>query len=77
MTSKPICGAHRKQTGSTCQAPALRNGRCKMHGGKSTGPKSPEGLARIAEAQRARWQRIAQALAYQAQQTAIGIASMG
>jgi len=30
--------------------------RCKFHGGLSTGPKTPEGKARIAEAQRARWQ---------------------
>lgn len=29
--------------------------RCKFHGGKSTGPKTPEGKARIAEAQRRRW----------------------
>lgn len=29
--------------------------RCKFHGGMSTGPKTPEGKARIAEAQRQRW----------------------
>jgi transcriptional regulator with XRE-family HTH domain len=29
--------------------------RCKFHGGKSTGPRTPEGRARIAEAQRRRW----------------------
>lgn len=29
--------------------------RCKFHGGKSTGPKTAEGRARIAEAQRKRW----------------------
>lgn len=29
--------------------------RCKFHGGKSTGAKTPEGRARIAEAQRRRW----------------------
>jgi hypothetical protein len=28
----------------------MRNGRCRMHGGMSTGPTSPEGLARIAAA---------------------------
>ncbi len=55
MTPKPICGAHRKQNGGTCQAPALRNGRCKLHGGKSTGPRTAEGRARIAAAQRSRW----------------------
>ncbi|WP_321573019.1 HGGxSTG domain-containing protein [Tabrizicola oligotrophica] len=29
--------------------------RCKLHGGKSTGAKTPEGLARIAAAQVRRW----------------------
>ena len=24
--------------GTPCQAPAMKNGRCRMHGGKSTGP---------------------------------------
>jgi transcriptional regulator with XRE-family HTH domain len=36
--------------------------RCKFHGGKSTGPKTPEGKARIAEAQRARWAKWRAAL---------------
>ena len=40
------CGA-RTRTGRACQGPAMRNGRCRMHGGRSTGPTSPEGLARI------------------------------
>ena len=31
--------------------------RCKFHGGMSTGPRTPEGRARIAEAQRKRWAR--------------------
>ncbi|MBL4749765.1 MAG: helix-turn-helix domain-containing protein [Amylibacter sp.] len=31
--------------------------RCKFHGGMSTGPKTAQGKARIAEAQRMRWQR--------------------
>lgn len=31
--------------------------RCKFHGGKSTGPKTPEGKERIAVAQRKRWAR--------------------
>jgi hypothetical protein len=25
----------------------MRNGRCRMHGGKSTGPRTPEGLERL------------------------------
>jgi len=31
--------------------------RCRLHGGCSTGPLTPEGRARIAEAQRRRWAR--------------------
>ena len=30
----------------------MRNGRCRMHGGKSTGPRTPEGLER---SRKARW----------------------
>jgi hypothetical protein len=30
----------------------MANGRCRMHGGMSTGPRTPEGLAR---SRRARW----------------------
>lgn len=42
----PRCGA-RTRSGSPCRAPAMRNGRCQMHGGKSTGPRTSEGLERI------------------------------
>jgi hypothetical protein len=45
----PRCGGHCKSTGKTCRAHALKNGRCKYHGGLSTGPKSPEGKARALE----------------------------
>lgn len=47
----PRCGA-RTRLGKECQAPAMPNGRCRMHGGSSTGPRTPEGLAR---SQQARW----------------------
>jgi len=44
--SKQICGA-KTRTGKPCQAPGNgRGGRCKLHGGKSTGPKTQEGQAR-------------------------------
>ncbi|WP_176559561.1 helix-turn-helix domain-containing protein [Rubellimicrobium roseum] len=49
------CGA-RTRKGHPCRLlsePGQR--RCKFHGGKSTGPTTPEGRARIAEAQRRRW----------------------
>lgn len=40
------CGAQAKSTGKPCQAPAMKNGRCRLHGGKSTGAKTPEGIER-------------------------------
>ncbi len=45
----PRCGA-RTRAGTPCQGPAMRNGRCRMHGGASTGPRTAEGLQRIAQA---------------------------
>ena len=45
------CGA-RTKAGTPCQRPAVkRTGRCARHGGKSTGPRTAEGRARIAAAQ--------------------------
>ena len=35
-----------------CLGAAMPNGRCKLHGGKSTGPRTPEGLER---SRRANW----------------------
>ena len=36
--------------GTPCQKPAIKGkGRCQLHGGRSTGPKTPEGLKRLAE----------------------------
>jgi hypothetical protein len=44
-SNAPRCGAKtRRQT--SCHAPAMPNGRCRMHGGASTGPRTPKGLAR-------------------------------
>ena len=40
------CGAKRKRDGSTCQAKPFANGRCKFHGGMSTGPRTAEGRVR-------------------------------
>ena len=36
------------RTGSKCQRPAYkRNGKCHLHGGASTGPRTKDGLARL------------------------------
>jgi len=46
-----ICLA-KTRSGNPCQrAGNPKNGRCHLHGGKSTGPKTDEGCARIAAAQ--------------------------
>jgi hypothetical protein len=45
----PRCGAKTRR-GTPCKAPAMANGRCRMHGGKSTGPRTPEGLERSRKA---------------------------
>jgi hypothetical protein len=52
--TRPRCGA-RTRAGSPCKRLALRNGRCRNHGGLSTGPKTEAGRSRIAEAQKRRW----------------------
>ena len=41
------CGAKGKRTGKPCPHTSIYgNGRCKWHGGLSTGPKTPEGRAK-------------------------------
>jgi len=60
-SERPRCGA-RCRDGSPCEAPAVWNrrldrpvnGRCWMHGGLSTGPKTEEGRRRIALSNRTR-----------------------
>lgn len=44
--SSPRCGA-RTRSGRPCLSPAMKNHKCRMHGGSSTGPKTAEGLERI------------------------------
>lgn len=45
------CTAQSKRTGVQCCAPAIAGKtKCRFHGGKSTGPKTPEGRQRCAEA---------------------------
>ena len=33
----PRCGA-KTRSGIPCKSPAMKNGKCRLHGGKSTGP---------------------------------------
>jgi hypothetical protein len=56
---RPKCGARNRQ-GEPC-AVRIEPGkaRCRFHGGLSTGPRTIEGRARVAEAQRRRWAKMA------------------
>src|SRR3954453_3977922 len=47
----PRCRAKRRDGGSWL-SPGMPNGRCRMHGGRSTGPRTAEGLER---SRRSRW----------------------
>ena len=68
-SERPACGATCRD-GHACKAPAMleqmygceiRNGRCRNHGGLSTGARTPEGKAKVDEARRLRWQRYREA----------------
>ncbi len=55
MRLKQCCGAKTRK-GVPCKARGLANGRCRFHGGLSTGPRTREGRLKIAAAQRRRWE---------------------
>lgn len=38
------CGAHCRSTGQPCKNAPMPNGRCRMHGGKSTGRRPTHGF---------------------------------
>lgn len=46
----PTCGAKGKRSGKPCQLYPCKNGRCHLHGGKSTGPRTQLGKERQAAA---------------------------
>jgi hypothetical protein len=55
----PNCGAKTRK-GTPCRSAAMKNGRCRMHGGKSTGPRTAAGIERI-RASRTKHGRYSQA----------------
>ena len=57
--ASPRCGA-RTRAGMTCRAPAMACGKCRMHGGASTGPRTAEGLERIRKARTRHGRRTAE-----------------
>ena len=73
---KHVCGVHLWPFRVRCTATAIKTKRgawrCPLHGGRSTGPKSPEGKARIPAAARARWAAFREAKADEGPGMAIG-----
>jgi hypothetical protein len=55
----PRCGA-KTRSGAPCKGAAMLNGRCRMHGGPSTGPRTEAGKAAI-RASRTKHGRYSQA----------------
>jgi hypothetical protein len=56
--ARPECGAKTRSGGSCAMRVEPGKRRCRLHGGKSTGPKTPEGKAAIAAATKARWAKM-------------------
>lgn len=55
---RPCCGA-KTRAGETCKKKVIPGkAKCRYHGGLSTGPTTHAGKAKIAAAQRLRWQRF-------------------
>ena len=48
MKTDQKCGARARSTGQPCVARAMLSGRCRNHGGLSTGPRTEEGRSAIA-----------------------------
>ncbi|HEY3846812.1 MAG TPA: HGGxSTG domain-containing protein, partial [Acetobacteraceae bacterium] len=47
--ASPRCGA-KTRAGCSCRQSAMPNGRCRLHGGRSTGPRTETGRAALAAA---------------------------
>ena len=63
LAKHPRCGAYCRTTGEACKAPAMANGRCRMHGGKSTGRPVIHGRStKAAKEQRAEIRTLLKAL---------------
>jgi hypothetical protein len=57
---KAHCGA-KTRVGHPCRRWPMPNGRCRLHGCSSPGPRTPEGLARLRAARTTHGNRTAQA----------------
>jgi hypothetical protein len=70
LDAAPRCGA-RTRIGEPCRQAAMPNGRCRMHGGKSTGPRTAEGLERVRAARTKHGGHSAEAVAFRRQTRAL------
>lgn len=63
LATHPRCGAHCRTTGLPCRNPAMANGRCRMHGGKSTGRPVVHGVyTHAARVRRGEWLEVLRGL---------------
>ena len=67
-----FCNAKTRSGGECKRFGNAKNGRCHLHGGKSTGPRTDKGRARIAAAHFKHGNRTKQAIAERQQNAAIG-----
>ncbi len=56
---RPHCCGARTRAGGRCGQLAMPNGRCRFHGGLSTGPRTVEGLERLRAARTIHGERSA------------------
>ena len=66
LLNKNVCGARRVYGRGICFAKPMANGRCKFHGGCSTGAKTAEGRARQSEGMKRYWRKWREAKEYAA-----------
>ena len=67
-----FCNAKTRSGGECKRFGNVNDGRCHLHGGKSTGPRTKEGRARIAAAHYKHGNRTKQAIAERRENAAIG-----
>jgi hypothetical protein len=67
----PRCGA-KTRAGCACRQPAMRNGRCRLHGGKSTGARTVEGRRRARTARLVHGRRTAAVIGLRSAAAAVG-----
>ena len=67
----PRCGAKKRRKGTPCGSPAMANGKCRIHGGTSTGPKTVAGVESIRKANWKHGRRSAEAIRQRKEATSL------